>query len=130
LLKVHRSFGPLIQAMLQKFVRGREIKGLAHITGGGFIDNIPRVLPKKCDAVIKKGSWEMLPVFALLAAQGGVAEAELYQVFNMGIGMTMIVAADKADAALRFIRARGQSAWSIGEVARGTGRVKIVGHGP
>ena len=61
-------------------------------------------------------SWEMPPIFQLLAAKGGVAEAELYQVFNMGIGMTVIVAADKADAALRFIRARRQAAWLIGEV--------------
>jgi phosphoribosylformylglycinamidine cyclo-ligase len=126
LLKVHLSYGPLIQAILKKFDGGRDIKGLAHITGGGFIDNIPRMLPKKCDAVIKKGSWEMLPIFQLLAAHGGVAVAELYQVFNMGIGMTMIVAADKAAAALRFIRARRQTAWRIGEVVRGTGRAKIV----
>ena len=126
LLKVHLSYWPLIQAILKKFGGGRDIKGLAHITGGGFIDNIPRMLPKKCDAVIKKGSWEVLPVFALLAAHGGVAEAELYQVFNMGIGMTMIVASDKADAALRFIRARRQSAWCIGEIVRGTGQTKIV----
>jgi phosphoribosylformylglycinamidine cyclo-ligase len=126
LLKVHLSYGPLIQAVLKKFEGRREIKGLAHITGGGFMDNVPRVLPKNCDAVIRKGSWEVLPVFQLLAAKGGVAEAELYQVFNMGIGMTMIVAAGQADAALRFIRARRQAAWIIGEVARGTGQAKIV----
>jgi phosphoribosylformylglycinamidine cyclo-ligase len=126
LLKVHLSYGPLIQAVLRKFKGRREIKGLAHITGGGFIDNVPRVLPKKCDAVIRKGSWEVLPIFQLLAAKGGVAEAELYQVFNMGIGMTVIVAADKADAALRFIRARRQTAWIIGEVTRGTGEAKVV----
>jgi len=126
LLKVHVSYGPLIQAILKKFKGRHEIKGLAHITGGGFIDNVPRVLPRKCDAVIRKGSWEVLPIFQMLAAKGGVAEAELYQVFNMGIGMTIIVAADKADAALRFIRARRQAAWIIGEIARGTGQAKIV----
>jgi phosphoribosylformylglycinamidine cyclo-ligase len=126
LLKVHVSYGPLAQALLKKFKGGSEIKGLAHITGGGFIDNVPRVLPKKCDAIIKKGSWEVLPIFQLLAARGRVAEAELYQVFNMGIGMTVIVAADKADAVLRFIRARRQSAWIIGEVKRGAGEAKVV----
>jgi phosphoribosylformylglycinamidine cyclo-ligase len=126
LLKVHLSYGPLIQAVLRKFKGRHEIKGLAHITGGGFMDNVPRVLPKKCDAVIRKGSWEVLPIFQLLAAKGGVAEAELYQVFNMGVGMTMIVAADKADAALRFIRARRQTAWIIGEIARGTGQAKVI----
>jgi len=126
LLKVHVSYGPLVQALLKKFKGGREIKGVAHITGGGFLDNVPRVLPKNCDAVIKKGSWEVLPIFQLLAAQGKVAETELYQVFNMGIGMTIIVAADKAEAVLRFVRARRQTAWIIGEVTRGTGKAKVV----
>ena len=68
----------------------------------------------------------MPPVFTWLKRLGGVEQAEMDQVFNMGIGMTMIVAADKADAALRFMRARGQAAWIIGEVARGTGKAKVV----
>ena len=122
LLKVHVSYGPLVRKLLQKFIprAGRTVvKGLAHITGGGFIDNIPRVLPKKCDVVMRKGSWEVPPIFQFLRRRGGVEEAELYQVFNMGIGMTMIVAGDKADAALKFIRAQKQAAWLIGEVVRG-----------
>lgn len=122
LLKVHLSYGPLTRAVLKKFA----VKGMAHITGGGFIDNVPRVLPKKCDAVIKKGSWDMPPIFQLLADKGGVEEGELYQVFNMGIGMTLIVAAEKADAALRFIRARRQAAWIIGEIVRGAGNARMV----
>jgi phosphoribosylformylglycinamidine cyclo-ligase len=122
LLAVHVSYGPLTRAVLKKF----EIKGMAHITGGGFTDNVPRVLPKKCDAVINKGSWEMPPIFQLLAVEGGVEESELYQVFNMGIGMTLIVAAEKADAALRLIRARGQAAWIIGEIVRGMGTARVV----
>jgi phosphoribosylformylglycinamidine cyclo-ligase len=129
LLKVHLSYGPLLRAALAKFNRpgaGAAIKGLAHITGGGFIDNIPRALPAGCDAVIRKGAWETPPVFRLLAAQGRVPEKELYQVFNMGIGMTMIVAAGQADAALRFVRARRQAAWIIGEIVRGSGRTQIV----
>jgi phosphoribosylformylglycinamidine cyclo-ligase len=126
LLKVHLSYGPTIQAALRKFGGRRVIKALAHITGGGFIDNVPRTLPGNCDAVIRKGSWEVPPIFQVIAEKGGVEEEELYQVFNMGIGMTMIVAAGQAAAALRFIRARGQAAWIIGEVARGRGQVKIV----
>ena len=90
------------------------------------MDNIPRVLPKKCDVVIRKGSWDVPPIFQLIAARGGVEEEELYQVFNMGIGMIVIVAGDKADAALRFIRAQKQAAWLIGGVARGTGKVRMV----
>ena len=88
---------------------------------------IPRVLPKNCDAVIRKGSWDMLPIFQVIRAKGGVPEEELYQVFNMGIGMTVIVAAEKAEAVLRFIRARRHPAWVIGEVVKGRGAVRLVG---
>ena len=69
LLKVHVSYGPLVQALMARFNRPgarRQLKALAHITGGGFVDNIPRVLPKNCDVVIRKGSWDMLPIFQLL----------------------------------------------------------------
>jgi phosphoribosylformylglycinamidine cyclo-ligase len=128
LLKVHLSYGPLAQKLLKKFNPAAPpvVKGLAHITGGGFIDNIPRVLPKKCDVIVRKGSWEMPPLFQFLQAKGGVEEDELYQVFNMGIGLTVIVAGEQADAALRFIRAQKQKAWLIGEVAPGTGIARIV----
>ncbi|MGO8697923.1 MAG: phosphoribosylformylglycinamidine cyclo-ligase [Limisphaerales bacterium] len=130
LLKVHLSYGPLLRGALKKFnrpaPRRRVVKGLAHITGGGFIDNIPRVLPKNCDALIRKGSWEVPPIFQVLAREGQIAEAELYQVFNMGIGMVMIVAADAAGAVLRFVRAQKARAWVVGEIARGRGVVKIV----
>ena len=148
LLKVHVSYGPLVQALLKRFnsrvlpassrqtklnrrqvVGGRSnaIKALAHITGGGFVDNISRVLPKNCDAVIRKGSWDMLPIFQMIQAKGGVPEEELYQVFNMGIGMTVIVAADKADAVLRFIQAQSYPSWVIGEAVKGNGATRLVG---
>jgi phosphoribosylformylglycinamidine cyclo-ligase len=131
LLAVHVSYGPLVQKLLKKFnptAPGTKpgIRGLAHITGGGFVDNIPRVLPKKCDVLVRKGSWEMPPLFRIIEEKGGVPEAELYQVFNMGIGMTVIVAAEQADAALRFIRAQKQTAWLIGEVVPGHGRARMI----
>jgi phosphoribosylformylglycinamidine cyclo-ligase len=122
LLAVHVSYSPLTRAISKKF----DVKGMAHITGGGFIDNIPRVLPKNCDAVIKKGSWNIPPVFQLLAERGGVDETELYQVFNMGIGMALIVPKDSANAVLKFVRARGQNAWVIGEIVRGAGKTRLV----
>jgi phosphoribosylformylglycinamidine cyclo-ligase len=127
LLKVHVSYGPLVQKLLKKFnVRAtRGVKGLAHITGGGFIDNIPRVLPKNCDVVIRKNSWDMLPIFRLLQKNGAVEEQELYQVFNMGIGMVVIADAAKADAMLRFIKAQKHPAWTIGEVTKGTGKSRV-----
>lgn len=128
LLNVHISYGPLVQALLKKFNAGsaKTIRGLAHITGGGFVDNIPRVLPKNCDVVIRKGSWKMLPIFRMILEKGRVPEEELYQVFNMGIGMTVITAADKADAVLREINRTKHTAWIIGEVAKGSGEARVV----
>jgi len=148
LLKVHRSYGPLVQKLLKKFNAGQEprlsqkrstkqpsmgrrdacptIKGIAHITGGGFVDNIPRVLPRNCDVIIRKGAWDMLPIFKLIQAKGGVPEAELYRVFNMGIGLVLIVAVEKADAVIAFIRSQRQASWLIGEVARGSGAARVV----
>ncbi len=101
------------------------VKAFAHITGGGFVDNIPRVLPKNCDVAIRKGSWDMLPIFKIIAEKSGVPDEELYQVFNMGIGMVAIVSADKADAVLKFIRAQKHKAWLIGEVVKGKGAARV-----
>jgi phosphoribosylformylglycinamidine cyclo-ligase len=139
LLKVHVSYGPLVQALLRRFNRSPSassalraprsafpILGFAHITGGGFVDNIPRVLPAACDVVIRKQSWEMPPIFELIRARGGVSEPELYQVFNMGIGMTVIVDDAQSASILRFIRRHGHSAWRIGEVIPGRGRVRLA----
>jgi phosphoribosylformylglycinamidine cyclo-ligase len=123
LLKVHVSYGMLAQKLLKK---NFGVKGLAHITGGGFVDNIPRVLPSDCDVIVRKGTWDVLPLFKMIEEKGGVDDDELYEVFNMGIGMTVIVPGEKADAALAFIRAQQQKAWIIGEVTRGTGVAKVV----
>lgn len=132
LLKVHLSYGPVIIALLKRFNRCadkggtlRIVKAFAHITGGGFYDNIPRVLPHNCDVVIQKNSWDPPTIFKLIAKHGRVTETEMYHVFNMGIGMVAIVAADAAEAVLRFIRARKQKAWYIGAVERGTCKVQI-----
>jgi phosphoribosylformylglycinamidine cyclo-ligase len=133
LLKVHVSYGPLVQRLLKRFNSQLPsanshlpIKAFAHITGGGFVDNIPRVLPKTCDVAIRKGSWDMLPIFKLIESESGVPEAELYQVFNMGIGMVTIVSADQADAILKFINAQKHQAWLIGEVVKGSGEAKVI----
>jgi phosphoribosylformylglycinamidine cyclo-ligase len=129
LLKVHVSYGLLVQGLLRKFNQDgqpRAVKGLAHITGGGFVDNIPRVLPRQCDVIVRKGSWEVLPIFRLIEEKGGVPEPELYQVFNMGIGMTLIVDSGKAGAVIQFARARKHRAWLIGEVVKGRGEARVV----
>src|ERR1051326_1188496 len=135
LLKVHVSYGPLIQELLKKFNRAPSgskparrgaIKALAHITGGGFVDNIPRVLPRNCDVVIRKNSWDMPPIFQLIRKKGAVPEPELFQVFNMGIGMVLIADASKAQALLRSIGPHKIRAWLIGEVVKGRGATRVV----
>ncbi len=129
LLKEHLSYGPLVQKLLKKFnLVGQpdQVRAFAHITGGGFVDNIPRVLPQSLDVVIKKGSWDMLPVFQIIEQKSGVPDDELYQVFNMGIGIVSIVTADKADAVLKFIKAQQHKAWIIGEVVKGKGEARVI----
>ena len=145
LLKVHVSYGPLVQSLLKRFnwrdelrespsqKRSRTratrlsnaIRAFAHITGGGFIDNIPRVLPKNCDVVIHKGSWDMLPIFRIIEEKSRVPDAELYQVFNMGVGMVAIVANERAQDALNFINSSGHRAWIIGEIVSGRGESRV-----
>ena len=131
LLKVHVSYGPRVQRLLKKFNRGVRrswaVKGLVHITGGGFMDNIPRVLPGGCNAVIVRGTWDVLPIYQLLQARGKVSDAEMHQVFNMGIGMVVIVREDQSDGVLRSIRAQKMNAWEIGFIDTGNRRVKLVG---
>ncbi|MSU32396.1 MAG: phosphoribosylformylglycinamidine cyclo-ligase [Pedosphaera sp.] len=128
LLAVHVSYGPLVQKLIKKFNpigKPLGLKALAHITGGGFVDNLPRILPAKCDALIRKDAWELPPLFRLLRDKGGVDEAELYQVFNMGIGMTAVVPEESTDAVLRFIRAAGHEAWVIGGIVPGQGLCRV-----
>jgi phosphoribosylformylglycinamidine cyclo-ligase len=132
LLKVHVSYGPLVQELLKRFNSKLEprnsklaIRAFAHITGGGFIDNLPRVLPKNCDVIIRKGTWDMPPIFQLIHAGGGVPEEELYQVFNMGIGMTVLAARENVDAVVSFIRRQKHRAWLIGDVVRGEGKTRV-----
>lgn len=132
LLKVHVSYGPLVQRLLKRFNSNPEsrtpnpVRAFAHITGGGFIDNIPRVLPANCDVVIHKGSWEMLPIFKMIKEKGGVPEAELYQVFNMGIGMVVVVANESAHDVLKFIKVNQHDTWIIGEVVAGRGESRVA----
>jgi phosphoribosylformylglycinamidine cyclo-ligase len=116
LLRVHRNYQPL----LAKLPPGM-IHGLAHITGGGLIDNLPRVLPPDCDALIKTKSWRVPAIFEVLGQRGKVDRAEMYQVFNMGIGMVAIVAGKDATKAARSLRAK-----PIGEIARGSGKTRLI----
>lgn len=125
LLRIHLSYGPLIQSLLKRFnQQERMIRAIAHITGGGFLDNIPRVLPSQYGVILRKGSWPVPPVFQLIQKLGQVEEGEMYHVFNMGIGMVLIVASDRAEEILRWVKRR-EPAWIIGEVIRGSHGVQI-----
>jgi phosphoribosylformylglycinamidine cyclo-ligase len=92
------------------------VKGMAHITGGGITENIPRVLPEGLTAEIKKGSWAMPPLFTWLKAQGNVADLEMYKTFNCGIGMAVIVAKEHASAAQKLLQDAGETVFEIGHI--------------
>jgi phosphoribosylformylglycinamidine cyclo-ligase len=111
---------------LLTLIRALPVHGLAHITGGGLVDNIPRVIPDGLEVVLERSSWRREPVFEWLQAQGRVADQEMYRVFNCGIGMTVQVAANDAAKAIAILRDAGQEALVIGEVKRGTCGVVIV----
>ncbi len=102
-----------------------EVKAMAHITGGGFYENIPRVLPKGLAAVIDKGSWPIARIFRLLQDRGGVDEREMFRTFNMGIGLVIIVSSKDAPQALALLEKSGEKAWLIGHLERGQKQVII-----
>lgn len=112
---------------LVKVLRRFKINGLVHITGGGFIDNIPRVLPAACAAHIRPGSWPVPPVFEFLRKQGEVAPQEMYRTFNMGIGMVAIVPAKDAEDIMQHLAAHGECPFLIGEIgAAGPGEAQVI----
>lgn len=116
LLRVHKNYQP----SLAKIPEGT-IHGLAHITGGGLVDNLPRVLPKTCDAVIETKSWRVPPIFDVLQRNGKVRRAEMYQVFNMGVGMVAIVSAKDAENVARQLKAK-----QIGRIVAGSGMTRLA----
>jgi len=109
LLRVHPNYQPLMASLPAGLLRGA-----AHITGGGLLDNLPRVLPEGCRALIRRKAWTVPILFDLIRHGGDVAEAEMYQVFNMGIGMVLVVPASRAAETLRLTRGL-----PIGEIVRG-----------
>lgn len=116
LLRVHRNYQPLLATLPDKLV-----KGIAHITGGGLVDNFPRVLPENCDAAIEIKKWKVPALFHHIQENGKVDLAEMYQVFNMGIGMTLVVS--EADAHEAVLLTRGRP---IGRIVKGNKKVQLV----
>ncbi len=117
LLAPHRSYLKPLAPLLDE---GR-VLALAHITGGGIPGNLPRVLPDGVGAVVERSSWEPPPVFAWLQEAGRVEQAEMDRVFNMGVGMIVVVTVAEADTVLRALRAGGEAAWNLGRVEVGAG---------
>nr|WP_321466923.1 phosphoribosylformylglycinamidine cyclo-ligase [uncultured Desulfobulbus sp.] len=112
LLRPTRIYVESLSNVLRRFA----IHGLVHITGGGFIDNIPRILPSGCAAHIEKGSWPILPVFSYLQEKGGVSELEMFRTFNMGIGMMAVVPENSVDDLMHQFQANGEQPYLIGEI--------------
>ena len=104
-----------VLALLQKV----DVKGISHITGGGFYENIPRSLPKGLSAKIKKSDVKVLPIFDMIAKIGNVPERDMYNTFNMGVGMSIVVPAAQVDEALEILKANGEDAYVIGEIISG-----------
>ncbi|HEV7743507.1 MAG TPA: phosphoribosylformylglycinamidine cyclo-ligase [Pyrinomonadaceae bacterium] len=110
---------------LDKLLDTGMIKGLAHITGGGLTDNIPRILPENCAVEIDKGSWPVLPVFKLMEQIGNVVEAEMYRTFNMGVGMVVVTSPADKDAVESHLQQQGARVYQIGRVTEGNREVSI-----
>jgi phosphoribosylformylglycinamidine cyclo-ligase len=106
---------PLL-ALLKQF----PVKGMAHITGGGLIENLPRILPTDTRAVLHKDAWIMPPLFSWLQQLGNVSDAEMLRVFNCGVGMAVVVSADQADAVMTYLGETGETVWRIGEITERT----------
>jgi phosphoribosylformylglycinamidine cyclo-ligase len=115
LLRVHKNYQPLLAKMPSGM-----IKGLAHITGGGLIDNLPRILPANRDAIIETKSWRAPRIFQVLKENGQIDPQEMYQVFNMGIGMVAVVSERDAKRAMLMLKAK-----RIGQITTGNGRVRL-----
>ena len=124
LLRPTRIYVRPVQAVLRRYRRKFMVTALAHITGGGLRGNLPRVLPDDCDIVIRRGSWPVPPIFGLLEHHG-VTEEEMYRVFNMGVGMAMLVRPQSVGAVVRTLQRAGEQAFVIGRVRRGRGQVEI-----
>ena len=115
LLRIHKNYQPLMASIPQ----GR-IKGAAHITGGGLVDNLPRTLPATCDALVDTSSWKVPTIFRLIQRGGGISTEEMYEVFNMGIGMVLVVSKLHASEVLLLTKGK-----VIGQITPGSGRVLL-----
>ena len=115
LLTPTRIYVKSILALLEKV----DVKGISHITGGGFYENIPRSIPKGLTAKITKSAVKVLPIFDMIAKTGNIPERDMYNTYNMGVGMSVVVPASEVDKALEILTANGETAYVIGEIIKG-----------
>jgi phosphoribosylformylglycinamidine cyclo-ligase len=119
LLAPHRSYLPVLDALLDQGV----LRGLAHITGGGITENVPRILPEGMAAVVQRGSWPVLPIFEYLQKQGDIEDGEMYRTFNMGLGMILVVSPEDVARVRRHFDSRNEPCYDIGAIVPGKGDV-------
>ena len=103
-----------------------QVKGISHITGGGFYENIPRTIPDGLGAEIDRSSIRILPIFNLIARQGGITERDMFNTFNMGVGMSIVVAPEDAERALAILREQGEDAYCIGRIVESNEKIRII----
>jgi phosphoribosylformylglycinamidine cyclo-ligase len=122
LLAPHRCYFPHVDPLLDS----RVIRGMAHITGGGITENLPRVLPEGTAAQIRAGSWPVLPIFQFIQEKGNVANQEMYRTMNMGIGLILIVGRTDVPAVRAQLQRKGEACYEIGSIVRGNRVVEYV----
>jgi phosphoribosylformylglycinamidine cyclo-ligase len=124
LLTPHRSYLPIVRPLLES---GAIVKGMAHITGGGITDNLPRVLPKGTEAVVRSGSWDVPPIFRWLERAGGVPREDMLRTFNMGVGLILIVGSGDTDRVLAALSGEGRVIGAIASASSSEPRVRYEG---
>jgi phosphoribosylformylglycinamidine cyclo-ligase len=123
LLRVHRCYAPSVLPVLRKF----KVKGMAHITGGGIQGNLCRILPENCDAHIHTDAWKVPAIFRLIQREGKIEEQEMFKVFNMGIGLVLVVLKNDVGKISSQLSLMGEVVFPIGEITSGNGRVILEG---
>ncbi|MBF0170665.1 MAG: phosphoribosylformylglycinamidine cyclo-ligase, partial [Nitrospinae bacterium] len=121
LLAPHRDYSRLLWPLLQT----HPVKGIAHLTGGGFIDNIPRILPAAVDAVIDTKAWEVPRLFTLIGEGGNVPQTDMYRTFNMGIGLVLVLSPEAASALAAALEGAGERVYRLGRIEKGSGVTRL-----
>jgi len=127
LLEPTRIYVRPVLAAMRAYRKKKPVHALAHITGGGLVENVPRVLPKDCDALFRWGSWPLPPIFPLVQECGNVDDEEMRRVFNMGLGMVMVVSEVSANVILQRLKRAGCPGFRVGQVVPGSGVVRFEG---